>query len=336
MRFSSMLLIIGAVCLGATAQIEIQSSSDVPGVIASGLIRAQNDRLSITGSVGTILSSGDTAYAASLVSVGSVPNNYKLKSGGIVLSSGNSADYGTGPNTIGGSGQSDGMTTEFGVVGLPTGDDPAAIFSAMATILDNDLDASDVTDATYLSTIVLSCSNQPIVLEVVLGTEEYPDGISNIVEPDGFGLFVNRVQHFVSDFDLDDGPPSFFQEISETELDAVQVTSELSGNPLFRLYLPSSLAVPVSGQWAWRLEFLIFDTTMNSTSTDFALDTTAYISQVRSVADVNRDGQVTPADFTAWVGAFNSGDLDADQNGDGQVTPADFNAWVSNFNASCP
>ncbi|MEO1584795.1 MAG: GC-type dockerin domain-anchored protein [Planctomycetota bacterium] len=53
------------------------------------------------------------------------------------------------------------------------------------------------------------------------------------------------------------------------------------------------------------------------------------------VADVNGDGTLTPADFTAWVVAFNMGDVAADQNGDGLVSPADFSAWISNFNAGC-
>ncbi|MEO1584152.1 MAG: GC-type dockerin domain-anchored protein [Planctomycetota bacterium] len=50
------------------------------------------------------------------------------------------------------------------------------------------------------------------------------------------------------------------------------------------------------------------------------------------LADVNGDGIVTPADFTAWVLAFNASDPAADQNCDGIVTPADFTAWILNFN----
>ncbi len=53
------------------------------------------------------------------------------------------------------------------------------------------------------------------------------------------------------------------------------------------------------------------------------------------LADVNGDGMVTPTDFTAWVGAFNSGAPECDQNGDGMCTPTDFTAWVGNYNAGC-
>ncbi|MEO1535200.1 MAG: choice-of-anchor tandem repeat NxxGxxAF-containing protein [Planctomycetota bacterium] len=52
-------------------------------------------------------------------------------------------------------------------------------------------------------------------------------------------------------------------------------------------------------------------------------------------ADVNGDGDATPADFNAWVAAFNSQAPECDQNGDGLCDPSDFNAWILNFNAGC-
>ena len=55
----------------------------------------------------------------------------------------------------------------------------------------------------------------------------------------------------------------------------------------------------------------------------------------RCPADTNRDGSLTPADFTAWVIAFNSGRAQCDQNADNACTPADFNAWIAAFNAGC-
>ncbi|HED54164.1 MAG TPA: hypothetical protein ENJ00_08180 [Phycisphaerales bacterium] len=53
------------------------------------------------------------------------------------------------------------------------------------------------------------------------------------------------------------------------------------------------------------------------------------------LADTNHDGMVTPADFTAWIAAFNADAPECDQNTDGQCTPADFTAWIANFNAGC-
>ncbi len=54
------------------------------------------------------------------------------------------------------------------------------------------------------------------------------------------------------------------------------------------------------------------------------------------VADVNNDGMLTPADFTAWINAFNNNLPECDQNGDNACTPADFTAWIANYNAGCP
>jgi len=53
------------------------------------------------------------------------------------------------------------------------------------------------------------------------------------------------------------------------------------------------------------------------------------------LADTNGDGSVTPADFSAWVAAFNAQAPACDQNGDGSCSPADFSAWVANYNAGC-
>lgn len=62
---------------------------------------------------------------------------------------------------------------------------------------------------------------------------------------------------------------------------------------------------------------------------------------VPCVADVNGDGVASPADFNAWILAYNQGDPASDQNGDGIFgagvtgSAADFNAWILNYNAGC-
>ncbi|MEO1583588.1 MAG: choice-of-anchor tandem repeat NxxGxxAF-containing protein [Planctomycetota bacterium] len=53
-------------------------------------------------------------------------------------------------------------------------------------------------------------------------------------------------------------------------------------------------------------------------------------------ADANGDGLVTPADFTAWVLAFNTETPGCDQNGDGLCQPSDFSAFIANYNNGCP
>ncbi len=53
------------------------------------------------------------------------------------------------------------------------------------------------------------------------------------------------------------------------------------------------------------------------------------------VADVNGDGILSPADFTAWIDAYNGGGAGCDQNANGSCTPADFTAWITNYNNGC-
>ncbi len=52
-------------------------------------------------------------------------------------------------------------------------------------------------------------------------------------------------------------------------------------------------------------------------------------------ADTNNDGALTPADFSAWIAAFNAMSPECDQNNDTLCTPADFSAWIANYNAGC-
>ncbi len=52
--------------------------------------------------------------------------------------------------------------------------------------------------------------------------------------------------------------------------------------------------------------------------------------------DVNRDGVLSPADFSAWIIAYNNRAFIAEQNGDARITPADFSAWLVNYSRGCP
>ena len=66
------------------------------------------------------------------------------------------------------------------------------------------------------------------------------------------------------------------------------------------------------------------------------IDAVADVRPVMScLADTNADGVLSPADFTAWIAAFNAQAPACDQNNDSTCTPADFTAWIANFNAGC-
>ncbi|MEO1535737.1 MAG: choice-of-anchor tandem repeat NxxGxxAF-containing protein [Planctomycetota bacterium] len=76
------------------------------------------------------------------------------------------------------------------------------------------------------------------------------------------------------------------------------------------------------------------DTVFTVTFADGTGSTMVATPPEANAADVNRDGLVNPADFTAWVQAFNREAIGCDQNGDGACAPDDFSAWIVNFNAA--
>ncbi|MEO1583079.1 MAG: DUF5060 domain-containing protein [Planctomycetota bacterium] len=51
--------------------------------------------------------------------------------------------------------------------------------------------------------------------------------------------------------------------------------------------------------------------------------------------DANNDGSLSPADFTAWILAFNTQAAECDQNGDDLCSPQDFTSFLLNFNIGC-
>ncbi len=79
--------------------------------------------------------------------------------------------------------------------------------------------------------------------------------------------------------------------------------------------------------------------TFAAADTSLSLDRVSVDTRARAAdscaADTNGDGAVTPADFNAWILAFNTQAPECDQNGDALCTPADFNAWILNFNTGC-
>ena len=114
----------------------------------------------------------------------------------------------------------------------------------------------------------------------------------------------------------------------------------------------------INGSWEFQSLMKALNTVVNSSfATSVDLDAQhiaignpgAYFSNIRSgtvvvffdsclvscIADVNGDGSLTAADFTAWINAFNNNLPECDQNGDGNCTSTDFTAWVANFNAGC-
>ncbi len=130
----------------------------------------------------------------------------------------------------------------------------------------------------------------------------------------------------------------FFSEIDGGGTSSSQI---LGGAPLFAGtdWTPYSFTVTAGSNVSAGITLQFTATTganIGSTSQLF-LDNVSITIDAKEpcLADTNGDGEVTPADFTAWIAAFNASAPECDQNGDGSCTPADFTAWIANFNAGC-
>lgn len=56
---------------------------------------------------------------------------------------------------------------------------------------------------------------------------------------------------------------------------------------------------------------------------------------VRDLADLDEDGDYDANDFNLWISFYQAQDPRADQNRDGLITPADFSAWLGNVSSPC-
>ncbi len=65
------------------------------------------------------------------------------------------------------------------------------------------------------------------------------------------------------------------------------------------------------------------------------LQANVFLWEPDCMADVNGDGALTPADFSAWIAAYNDHAFWGDQNRDGRWTPTDFTAWIHRYNIGC-
>lgn len=101
----------------------------------------------------------------------------------------------------------------------------------------------------------------------------------------------------------------------------------------------NSLLRPEDAHWQVDLGFIDSQRRFISTAIDTSTGENAIVMLIpiggNCIADTNGDSMLTPADFTAWLAAFNAQSPACDQNDDSACTPADFTAWLANYNAGC-
>lgn len=101
----------------------------------------------------------------------------------------------------------------------------------------------------------------------------------------------------------------------------------------------NSLIDPADAHWDVSLGFIDNDRRFLATAFNTLTGENAIVMLIPDTepcaADTNGDGALTPADFNAWVVAFNTNAAECDQNNDGLCSPSDFNAWITNYNNGC-
>lgn len=210
----------------------------VNALLSGGGITVLSASLSYQGS-GNVLSTGTFTNASGTYGLGD----------GIVLSTGNVANYSDGPNT------SSSRSFSYGTPATP----------AQEALLDPITGGSyDHYDVTQLD-ITFTTSAGDVYLYVVFGSEEYSEYVGSEYV-DGFGLYLDGVNiAYVGGAPVNINHPDM-APISGTELDGVLAPN---GNPLLSFNV-TGLDTSVSHT----LTFILADTT------DESYDTTVYLSQL--------------------------------------------------------
>lgn len=204
------LVALGAMALAGQASAAISTSVETNALnLANALFAGSGFTINSATLSGH---SGGGGASSGLFSAGA--NAYNLSGNGVVLSSGDVLDYGSGPNTSGS------FSTNWG-------DTASAAEEAL-------LDPITGGTFTHFDVTVLEIKFVPNVAQVgfsaVFGSDEYPEFVGSSFI-DGLGFYMNGFNIAGTG----DGPLNInhpMAAIAETELDGVAVWSGNPGNPL--------------------------------------------------------------------------------------------------------
>jgi hypothetical protein len=195
---------------------------------------------------GQATGNGETSSGTYAVT-GPLPDTYGLVSGGIVLSTGDVRDYGTGPNAA------TKNVWQYGV----------AASGAQEALLDPITGSYNHWDTTQLDlTFDVDPNVDTIYFQVVFGSEEYPEFVGSFI--DGFGLYLNGTNYAQAGGQPVNVNHPAMTAIAGTELDGVLAPS---GEAVLTFALPVT-----PGSFNNLLTFIIADTV------DQDADTTAYVT----------------------------------------------------------
>jgi RHS repeat-associated protein/uncharacterized delta-60 repeat protein len=291
--------------------------SIVPDASAGDLVKA----LVAKGGTGLQITNANVQYQAlqigdeTALSTGIFVNDsptYSLPNYGIVLSTGNVADYGSGPN------QWDSNTTPYGTVATPAE-------NVLLRQISGTRDHLDTTEIDLTFNVLPGFDT--VYFTVAFGSEEYPsyiyDGSPYV---DAFGLFLNGTNIAMTN----DGYPVNIKNPAVINYPGTELNGMLApgGNPLMTF---SAAAIP--GSTNNTLTFIIAD------SHDDLYDTTAYIASLGatppdlatvSVTAPGNDSVVPVVNDAQNVSREGVAAFDGKLNGDGSDHAFNLLAWDKN------
>ena len=219
----------------------------------------------------------------------------------------------------------DGSTAYEILVPLPSGD--AEVISVTSAQLDNNGGRAFIDTATSGSSGTIFPIRESIYLAQNVPFDSYltigdRSGDASPVIP--FGLEINAAAF--ADVGIIDAPLGWLGEFTRISTPSSPGRGDADGNTMNEVLIASVVSDEAQGTFEFAFAH---DGHLYVASSTVAIDSST------CPADTNEDGMLSPADFSAWVSAFNANAPACDQNDDGMCSPADFSAWVANYNAGC-
>ena len=248
----AVLAAVGMVTAGSASAIVITPTLDAT-TLGNALLGGGGAGIDLT-TVSVSVSGQTSGSAISAGTFTNASNTYGIGPG-IVISSGDAADYGDGPNTSGGN------TTVFGVPAT------AAQEALLDPITGGSLNHNDVTQIDIGFDMLPGFDT--VFFNVTFGSDEYPEFIGSSFI-DAFGLYVNGTNIAqVNALPINIDHPDMVA-LAGTELDGILGGADGDFGP----YVHTFSQVVGDGSLGNTLTFIIAD------SGDSSLDSTAYISQL--------------------------------------------------------
>ena len=175
-----------------------------------------------------------------------------------------------------------------------------------------------IDNSTILNGGAISCSDSTLIVEECEFVGNHADGNGGAIEANTFAAEIEiRDSIFARNSAGSGGGIYNSVQFGSCVIDRCKFSENSSISGAAAVWMQGGIPGDISGMFS------------DSGSNTFQVE-------CECLADTNGDGELSPADFSAWVSAFNTMSPACDQNADNLCNPADFSAWVTSYNAGCP